>query len=219
MEIFNEDQVTSIADKVLIQCLDRIKEDFSSTYYNEMRSYLHEHYDNAKNDAEKNLITTLAEEFIADPTHHKYFPIRKALIRDNMDLLIPILTDTLIKDEVSKVVWDHLASGVPFQWRWEEYVLKAITANWEQIKDLPGINKGLLRSIATKEASWSRERAKLTQELNHYKKALVNISSPNHEGLSATDQVDDLKAAAFNAFYEAESGMYNMLEVNSPNND
>lgn len=95
-KVFTEENVNEVSEKILKSSIEKIKEEFSNNFYHELDAFVYEHYSNAKDKIEKELIKEITEEFIKEPMNYKYAKLREKLFLENKELLVKTLTDEAI---------------------------------------------------------------------------------------------------------------------------
>jgi len=146
-KVFTEEQVNEVSEKILKSSIEKINNDLNSRFYDEMKSFLYEHYQNVSDSIHKELIKEITEEFIKDPLLYKFAGLRQKLFNENKDLLIKTLTDEAIEKNVEDVIWQHTNQNYQFDWKWKNAIIRIILENWNKLKDDERINNGLLREI------------------------------------------------------------------------
>lgn len=146
-KIFTEEQVEEVSNKILETAVKELKDVLPDKFYNEMSSFLYEHYTNASNDIHKELIEEIVEEFIKDPKDYKFLKLRQKLFNENKKLLISTLTDEAIEKSVRTVMLEYTDKNYYFSWKWRDAIIRLITENWHELKKDKRINNGLLREI------------------------------------------------------------------------
>ena len=69
-KVFTEKQVDEVSDKILKSTIEKIKSELSDKYYNEISSFIYEHYSNASDTIHENLIKEITDEFVNDPKNY-----------------------------------------------------------------------------------------------------------------------------------------------------
>lgn len=146
-EVFTEKQVDEVSDKILKSTIEKIKSELSDNFYNEMSSFIYEHYSNASDTIHENIVKEITEEFVTEPKKYKFLKLRQKLFNENKDLLIGILTDEAIEKTVETVIWQHTDKNYHFNWKWTDAIIRIIGENWHKFKDDERVNNGLLRQI------------------------------------------------------------------------
>ena len=146
-EVFSEKQVDEVSDKILKSTIEKIKSELSDKFYNEMNSFIYEHYSNASDEIHEKLIKEITDEFISDPKNYKFLKLRQKLFNENKELLTAIITDEAIEKSVENVIWQHTDKSYHFNWKWTDAIVRIIGENWHKFKDDERVNNGLLRQI------------------------------------------------------------------------
>ena len=146
-ELFTEKQVDEVSNKILKSTIEKIKSELSDKFYNEMNSFIYEHYSNASDEIHEKLIKEITDEFISDPKNYKFLKLRQKLFNENKELLTTIITDEAIEKSVENVIWQHTDKSYHFNWKWTDAIVRIIGENWHKFKDDERVNNGLLRQI------------------------------------------------------------------------
>jgi len=146
-EVFTEEEVTEVSEKILSKTIDKIKDEIGNKFYSEMNSFLLEHYDNVSSDIHKKLIKEISDEFIKDPENYKFLSLRRKMFDENKDTLTSILTDEFIKDRMEDVFWQRFNNDNIFKFKWVDGIVKLITENYNEIIKDDNINCKLLNEI------------------------------------------------------------------------
>ncbi len=165
-EVFTEKQVEEVSDKILKSTIGKIKSELEDKFYNEMSSFIYEHYMNASDNIHENLIKEITEEFVTEPKNYKFKKLRQKLFNENKDLLIGILTDEAIETTVESVILQHTDKGYHFNWRWTDAIVRIVGENWHKFKDDERVNNGLLRQIDQLKSQISHLQEKLNDVQN-----------------------------------------------------
>lgn len=160
-EVFTEIQVDEVSDKILKSTIEKIKSELSDKFYNEMSSFIYEHYSNASDTIHKYIVKEITEEFVTDPKNYKFLKLRKKLFNENKDLIIGILTDEAIEKTVENVIWQRTDKSYHFNWKWTDAIVRIIGENWHKFKDDERVNNGLLRKIEQLKSQISHLQEKL----------------------------------------------------------
>lgn len=163
-EVFTEKQVEEVSDKILKSTIGKIKSELADKFYNEMSSFIYEHYSNASDTIHAKIVSEITEEFVTEPKNYKFLKLRQKLFNENKDLLIGILTDEAIETTVESVIFQHTDKGYHFNWRWTDAIVRIISENWHKFKDDERVNNGLLRQIDQLKSQISRLQEKLNDE-------------------------------------------------------
>lgn len=146
-EAFTAKQVEEVSDKILKSTIEKIKSELADKFYNEMSSFIYEHYSNASDTIHEKIVSEITEEFVTDPKNYKFKKLRQKLFNENKDLLIGILTDEAIEKTVENVIWQHTDKGYHFSWKWTDAIVRIICENWHKFKNDERVNNELLRQI------------------------------------------------------------------------
>ena len=165
-EVFTEKQVDEVSDKILKSTIEKIKSELSDKYYNEMSSFIHEHYRNASDTIHENLIKEITDEFVNDPKNYKFLKLRQKLFNENKEQLTKILTDEAIYKTLENVIWQYTNKEYHFSWKWTEALVRIIGENWHKFKDDERVNNGLLRQIEQLKSQISHLQEKLNDIQN-----------------------------------------------------
>ncbi len=160
-DLFTEKQVDEVSNKILKSTIEKIKSELSDKFYNEMNSFIYEHYSNAADEIHEKLIKEITEEFISDPKNYKFLKLRQKLFNENKELLITIITDEAIEKSVENVIWQHTDKSYHFNWKWTDAIVRIIGENWHKFKDDERVNNGLLRQIKQLKSQISNLQEKL----------------------------------------------------------
>jgi len=165
-EVFTEKQVDEVSDKILKSTIEKIKSELSDKFYNEMNSFIYEHYSNASDEIHEKLIKEITDEFILDPKNYKFLKLRQKLFNENKDLLATIITDEAIEKSVENVIWQHTDKSYHFNWKWTDAIVRIIGENWHKFKDDERVNSGFLRQIEQLKSQISYLQEKLNDVQN-----------------------------------------------------
>ena len=146
-KVFTEQQVNEVADKILKSSIEKIKDELSTKFYDEIGSFLDEHYSNKKDQIEKKLIEQITEEYLKNPMLFKYAKLREKMFLENKELLTKTLTDEAIANSVEDVMLQYTHRDYHFSWRWKDEIVRIVLSNWHLFKDDERVNNGLLRQI------------------------------------------------------------------------
>ncbi len=146
-KIFTEQDINEVSQKILVKSIAKIKEEIGTNFYHELDNWIYEHYANAKDKIEKELIAEIVEEFIESPMDGKYAKLREKLFSENKEMLTKTLTDGVIQKSVEAVIWGHTNIEYRFNWKWKDAVVTIILENLDKFKDDERINDGLIRQI------------------------------------------------------------------------
>ena len=165
-KVFTEKQVDEVSDKILKLTIEKIKSELSDKFFNEMSSFIYEHYSNASDEIHEKLIKEICDEFIAEPKNYKFLKLRQKLFNENKDLLIGVLTDEAVEKTVENVIWQHTDKSYHFNWKWTDAIVRIIGENWHKFKDDERVNNGLLRQIDQLKTQISHLQEKLNDVQN-----------------------------------------------------
>lgn len=140
-EIFKEEDVEEVADKILSKLLSKIKDDLSDSFYNEMKSYLFEHYSNASDDIKADLIKQLGDEFANNPKDYKFTNIRKRIFEENKGVIIKSLQYDIILKHIESILFEHTNELYIFDWQWDRAIIKYVRKNYRKINIEEKINE------------------------------------------------------------------------------
>lgn len=160
--LFNEEQVEKVSSKILKSTIEKITGEISDNFYNEMSSFLFEHYDNASMEIRNKMINELCEKFIKDPKDYKYKELREKLFLENKDELTKVLTYDAIEKSVNNIIWGNLHVGQSFAWKWEECISDFVVKNISKILENVNIENKLLRKLSSLE----NQNASLRNRIN-----------------------------------------------------
>ena len=147
-QVFTEQQVESVSEKILKLTIEKTKSQLSDVFYNEMKSFLYEHYLNVEPAIYDKLIKDLCDEFIESPMNGKFLKLRRKLFNDNKELLKSLLTDEAIKNSVENVIWSHTQVDYHFSWKWYEAITAIIISNIDKFEQKESVLGGLSREIS-----------------------------------------------------------------------
>ena len=165
-DVFTEKQVDEVSAKILKLTIDKFKDELSGKFYNEMSSFLYEHYSNASDTIHKRLIDEITEEFVTNPKDYKFLKLRQKLFNENKELFISILTDEAIEKSVNNIIWQNTNNDYHFSWKWIDAIIRIIGENWHKFKDDERVNNGLLRKIDSLKSQISHLQEKLNDVQN-----------------------------------------------------
>lgn len=146
-KVFTKEQVVEAANRIFKTTIEKVKDELDGSFYQEMDSFLADHYDKAKKTIENELIKEIADTFIANPTEYKYATLRNRMFEENKDKFIPLLTNDAIFKSVEQVIMNYTHSDYLFDWQWKDGIVRIIADNWHLFKDDERVNNGLLRKI------------------------------------------------------------------------
>lgn len=165
-EVFTEKQVDEVSDKILKSTIEKVKSELSDKFYNEMSSFIYEHYSNASDTIHENLIKEITEEFVTEPKNYKFLKLRQKLFNENKEVLTKLLTDEAIEKTLENVIWQHTNKEYHFNWKWTDALVRIIGENWHKFKDDERVNNGLLRQIDQLKSQISHLQEKLNDVQN-----------------------------------------------------
>lgn len=146
-QIFTEQEVNDVANKILNSSIEKVKDELSNKFYSEMSSFLDEHYLNKKNEIEKKLIDQIADNYISEPTLYKFSALRQKMFLENKDLIVKTLSEEAIKNSVEDVIMQYTHRDYNFSWKWKDEIVRVILSNWNLFKEDERINDRLLHEI------------------------------------------------------------------------
>jgi len=146
-KVFTEEQINEVSQKILEKSIEKIKKEIGGNFYHELDDWIYEHYANAKERIEKELISEITERFIENPMESKYANLREKLFLENKELLTTILTDEAIQRGLESLMLGYTHKDYTFNHLWKDAVVKIILSNWGLFKDDERINDGLIRQI------------------------------------------------------------------------
>jgi putative ubiquitin-RnfH superfamily antitoxin RatB of RatAB toxin-antitoxin module len=165
-EVCTEKQVDEVSNKILKSTIEKIKSELSDKFYNEINSFIYEHYINASDEIHEKLIKEITDEFISDPKNYKFLKLRQKLFNENKELLTKIITDEAIEKSVENVIWQHTDKSYHFNWKWADAIVRIIGENWHKLKDDERVNDGLLHQIEQLKSQISHLQEKLNDVQN-----------------------------------------------------
>lgn len=145
--IYDENKVAEIAEKILATTKEKIKKQIANEYYNELESYLYEHYDNNKHKIKEQLIKEISDEYINDPANYQFSEMRKKMFEENKEALIAPLTDNAIMKTMENILLEYTHENYTFNWQWKNGIVMLIRKNWDLFKDDKNIVFGLGKEI------------------------------------------------------------------------
>lgn len=163
-DLYNEGEVIKLADEVTKSVAEKCKEMICDASYDTMSSYLYEHYTNNKEKIEGELIASITEEYVKNPTEYKYAKLRKKMWDEHKKEMTEVLTDEAIKESVEKVIMDYTHRDYHFEWQWKDAIARIILERWDVFKDDKRIND-----------AFGRERDSLQSEVRYLKERLAEI--------------------------------------------
>lgn len=146
-QILTEEQSERVAQKVLKNLTDDIKDKLANEFYTQMNNYLYEHYENFKNGIHAELLAEITEQYVKDPSSYKFKDLRDKLFSENKETVVNSLTDHAIHKSVEKILLGYTHQNHLFSWQWKEGVAKFILDHWHELKDDERINSVHLRQI------------------------------------------------------------------------
>jgi len=162
--LFTPEQVEEISGKVLSSITKGIKEQIGDAFYDQMSSYLFEHFNNADDKIRQTLIEQITEQFVKDPTSYKFHELRKKLFNENKEEITKTLTDEMIHDRVEDVIRRYTHDrGYSYAWQWREGVARAIINNWPLFKDSKEIQQVFGNELENKQSHINRLEARLNE--------------------------------------------------------
>lgn len=145
--LFTKEEVEKVSDRILSLTLDKFKDNMSNEFYNQMQSFLYEHYANAENDIQKNLISKISDEFIKNPKDYKFQKLRERLFDENKELLIDLLTEDSLRKYIENIIWDNIQDNHLFNWKWTEKIVKILSENSDKFENNKSLISEFLKQI------------------------------------------------------------------------
>ena len=168
-DVFKEEDVTKVAELILSGVQDKIKEQISDAFYEETSSYLYEHYTNNKDKIEGELIASIAETYVKDPTNYKFNKLREKMFEENKGTLTRALTEEAIKEDIQNVIKQYTHRDYHFSWQWHDGIAQFIKNNWKLFEGNKRIEESFTRTLKQQEATIERLEEQLREigELTH----------------------------------------------------
>jgi len=165
-KLYNEKKVEELSEKVITSVKEKIQEDVSNSIYQELSNYLYDHYENAKNRVEKELIEQITEEFVKDKKAYKYKKLRDKIFIENRGELTRQLTEEKIFESIEKMVCGYTHKEHAFKWRWEEGIAKIIIKNIDKFKENERIQKMFAIELERKQSriNWLEEKLRNVED-------------------------------------------------------
>jgi len=160
-KIFTEEQVQELSKRVIDHVDKKLKDEVLYSLYNELDSYLWQHYENHKEKVEATLIDEITDRFKSDPDSYKYKDLRKRLWEENKEALTKKLTDEAIQECVENVILDYTHREYHFNHMWLDGIAKVIFNNWDRFKEDARIQAYFGRKMDQKDYQYK----KLSEEL------------------------------------------------------
>jgi len=159
-DIYEEKEIEELSEKVLSSVREKVKEQIGDAVYYNLSAYLYEHYTGNKNKIEKELIDSITEEYVKNPTDYKFAKLREKMFKENKDLLVKTLTNEAIQKSVEDVIMEYTHRDYHFKWQWREGIAKFILNNWDNFKDDKIINEMFGRELEQKQSriNWLEEK-------------------------------------------------------------
>lgn len=146
-DIYKEEDINNFVDSFAKKTTEKLKEDLLNDFYGTVHDYIYEHYNNFKDDVERELINSITEKYKKDPKDYKFSELRKKMFVENKEEITKVLTDEAIYESVEKVIEQYTHKDYRFNWRWKEGIVKIIWENWHKFKDDEKIKNGFDRII------------------------------------------------------------------------
>lgn len=159
-DIYDEKEVEKLSQGVLDSVKDKIKDQIADEVYSKIGGYLYEHYTNNKDKIENELIRSITEEYVKDPSVYKYADLRKKMFLENREELTKTLTDEAIYKSVEDVIEQYTHRDYHFEWRWKDGIARFILENFSKFKDDERVNEWIGRDIERKDnrIKWLEEK-------------------------------------------------------------
>lgn len=145
--IITEEQAENFAKSILDKILPTLTEKLNSEFYDGVKDYLYEHYDNHKKDVEQDLIKSLADAYVTDPNNYKYSELRNKIYEENKGQIFTAMADYITEKNLERQLLGLIGNGYPFAWQWKDGIAKFILNNWNLFKDDKRFNSNYLREI------------------------------------------------------------------------
>lgn len=146
MKIFNEKDIEQTAKKFI----DDVKDDFEKVVfgkiYDRLEDYIYEHYSNASDKIEGELISKLADEYVQNPKEYKYEAIRKKLFEENKETIVENLQNHAILKTVESIILDYSNTDYYFNWQWHKGITDIIMENLYTLLER-GVENKLLEEL------------------------------------------------------------------------
>ena len=158
--IYNEEEIKRLADNFSKKVTENLKGDLLDCFYQDIQSYLEEHYQNFHNKIERNLIKSICEEYTKDPSQYKFIDLRKKMFIENKEELIKLLTDEAIEKSVEDVIEKYTHRDYTFSWRWNDAIAKIIIKNIDKFLDNERVQGMFARELENKNnrIKWLEEK-------------------------------------------------------------
>src|ERR1017187_4198029 len=117
--------LSAVFARTLVGLTDHLREEF----YDGLGTYLYEHYDNHRQEIDKQLLRAISGEFSRCPADSKFDRIRLRMFNDNREALLPILTDDAVEAGLGRVLQSWLREDQYFDWQWEDALARWVLAH------------------------------------------------------------------------------------------
>jgi len=145
--VFTVDNVNDVSEKILKSTIDKITNALGDSFYNEISSFLYDHYSNSSDKIKDALINEMSDAFINDPANNKFKALRDKIFKENKDEILEYLTNDAIYQSVEKVILEYTHKNYIFNWQWKDGIYKFIKENWDLFKNDERINMKLNNDI------------------------------------------------------------------------
>lgn len=151
MDYPTQEEIEGVAKSVFDKAIEKIKAEITDNYYNEITSYLYEHFSNFNDRVRRDMIEKLAEEFGSDPSKYEYAKIRKSAYESHKDEILASLTKEVIESGISKAMKGYCDEAYHYSWQWKDEIAKFIIGNKYLFLDDERINAKFLRELQNKD--------------------------------------------------------------------
>ena len=160
VDVYKEEDVIKLADEFAKKSVDKLKGDLVDAFYQDVSNYLHEHYQNNQNRIERQLISSICEEYVKDPKNYKFADLRKKMFLENKEEIVKTLSDEAIASSVENVIEQRISRDYHFEWRWKDGIAKFVVENLEMFKEDKRVQEWITRDIKRRDdrIAWLEEK-------------------------------------------------------------
>lgn len=160
LDIYKEEEVSRLANEIAKESSEKLKDILLDKFYEDISSYLYQHYQNNKQNVEGELIQSICEEYVKNPKDYKFANLREKMFLENKEEMIKTLTDEAIYKSVEDVIQKYTSRNYRFEWKWKDGIARFILENFSQFKDDERVNDWIGHRIKMKNdrINWLEEK-------------------------------------------------------------
>jgi hypothetical protein len=162
--LFTQEEVEKFGVKVLEKITAGVKGQIGDAFYDEMSSYLFEHYSNANDRIKEKVIEQVTEEFVNDLKSYKFSKLREKLFLEHKKEITEVLTEEMFKTQIENIVQEYtFRKSYQFDWQWKAGLARFITKNAQLFVDDEKIQEYFLRQLSQKDEVINQLKRRLNE--------------------------------------------------------